>query len=638
MIFLRHIRRLTFFLGTMFLMYGCSGGGGSSSGAGPTVAGGTSTVTLSIVDPSLELTGNTTATAIFRKIDGSAAANIPVTFATTLGTVTPASGLVTDANGAATITLTAGSTSGEGQLSASATVENRLVTSTALFSVNLPALQLTNLSFTNNATNNINYGSTQAITVEVRDMAGNLYTAQPVDVVFTSLGSAAGTSLLSSPVRTVNGIATTTYTANTFSGTDTISAAISGFTLNKQLNVIPLSAGSIKYVSASPAIIGLRGMGGFGFQETSRVTFQVFDTSSAPKANQPVTFTLSTTQGGLTLSSTTGSTGADGTVSTIVQSGIITTPVVVIASTNVDGTTLTTQSAQLTVSTGLPSQDQFSLSVANMNPEAYNVDGVTTTVTARLADHFGNPVADGTAVVFTTSGGSIQPSCVTTGGVCSVTWTSQNPRPAGAPGGPALRTGRAVVLARAIGEESFVDLNGNGLADTTDTLHDDPEAFRDDNENGLRDAGEPFNDFNVNGSYDAADTFYNGIFQGTAGGGAATSKDVFDNLVIVMATSAADITTSIGSIAVPTSFTVTVKDTNGNTMPSGTTITTTAPFGVLSGNTNYTVPQKIDSGDTLVFRIDASDSASAQSGQISIVVKTPQGLQTTRFIPIAGNF
>jgi hypothetical protein len=87
---------------------------------------------------------------------------------------------------------------------------------------------------------------------------------------------------------------------------------------------------------------------------------------------------------------------------------------------------------------------------------------VNVAVTARLSDHFHNPVPDGTAVYFTTNGGAIQPSCTTVGGACTVNWISQNPRPQN---GPISLLGRPTILVYAIGEESFVDANGNGVAD-----------------------------------------------------------------------------------------------------------------------------------------------------------------------------
>src|SRR6185369_13293017 len=158
-------------------------------------------------------------------------------------------------------------------------------------------------------------------------------------------------------------------------------------------------------------------------------------------------------------------------------------------------------------------------------------------VTARLSDHFHNPVPDGTAVSFTTNGGSIQPSCTTINGACSVTWTSQNPRPFV----PGINVGRATIHAYAVGEEAFVDLNGNGVADTGE-FTDNSEAYRDDNENGVRDVSEPFIDFNGNGQFDGPDGKYNGVLQGASSIGAPRSKHIFANLHMVMATTEALVT------------------------------------------------------------------------------------------------
>jgi hypothetical protein len=638
---------LLLLVGLLFIVAGCSGGGGNNSGpSGQTIVVGSSHAALVISNPSLQLSASTPVSVTLKNGDNSPAAGVPVTFSTTLGTLAApgatsgASSVTvnTDGSGVATATLTAGSTSGQGQLTASATVENKLVNTTGLFSVNLPALKLANLRFTNNSSAAISYGSSQGITVDVQDAATGLpYTAQPVDVVFTSTMAAQGKSTISSPVTAVNGRATTTYTAVTASGLDTITASISGSSLNLPLMVNPLNAGAITFVSATPTTIGLKGMGGLGIQESSKVTFKVVDTSGAPKANQPVTFALNTNVGGIALSASSGSTGADGTVSTIVQSGVIATPVRVTASTTVGSTTLSTQSDQLVISTGVPAQDGFSISRVNENPEAWNIDGVTTAVTARLSDHFHNPVPDGTAVYFTTSGGSIEPSCLTTKGSCSVTWTSQDPRPPRDVARGILHAGRAVVLAYTIGEEAFLDLNGNGLADPGE-FQDTGEAFRDDNENGVRDAGETFVDFNGDGVYNAGDGKYNGVLQGPAYVGAPKSKHVFQNSVIVMASSSAIITPSPASITAPGSFTVTVTDINGNTMPAGTTISVSAPFGVLTGQTSFTVPQNIGFGVTLPLFIAATSTPKFQSGLITITVTSPGGLVTTKIMNISGSF
>jgi hypothetical protein len=630
-------------LAIFFALTGCSGGGGNNSGpASTTITVSSSRATLSISNSSLPLSGSTPVSVTLKKSDGSPAAGIPVTFSTTVGTLTVTGSTIgsssvtvnTDGNGVASAVLTAGSTSGQGQLTASATVENRLVTTTGLFSVNLPALKLANMRFTNNSSATISYGSSQGITVDVQDANGVPYTAQPVDVVFTSTMAAQGKATINSPVAAVNGRATTTYTAITASGVDTITASIAGASLTIPLAINPLDAGAITFISAEPTTIGLKGMGGVGIQESSKVTFEVVDTSGTPKANQPVTFALNTNVGGIALSALSGSTDSRGMVSTIVQSGVIATPVRVTASTVVGSRTLSTQSDQLVISTGVPAQDGFSTSLSNMNPEAWETDGVTVNVTARLSDHFHNPVPDGTAVSFTTSGGSIQPSCLTVKGACTVAWTSQNPRPLKP---RSLRDGRAVVLAYAIGEEAFIDLNGNGLADIGE-FQDTGEAFRDDNENGVRDVSEAFIDFNGDRAYNNGDSLFNGVLQGPAFVNAPKSKNVFQNSVIIMSSGNAEITSSLASISAPNSFTITVADINGNTMPSGTTIAVSSPIGVLTGQTSFTVPQNIGFGVTLPIFLAATSSPKAQSGLITITVTSPAGLVTSKFIPVSGSF
>ena len=193
-------------------------------------------------------------------------------------------------------------------------------------------------------------------------------------------------------------------------------------------------------------------------------------------------------------------------------------------------------------------------------------------------------------------------------------------------------------MAYTIGEEAFIDLNGNGVADPGE-FTDTSEAFRDDNENGVRDPNETFIDFNGDGVFNGPDGKYNGVLQGAAYIGAPKSKDIFSNTVIIMSSGTAIITPSTNSIVSPGgAFTVTVTDINGNTMPSGTTIVTTAPFGVLTGPTNFTVPQNTGFGVPLLFNISPSSSPTVQSGVISITVTSPDGIVSPKFINLSGAF
>lgn len=638
------------------LLQACSGGGSSSATDNtPINVAPSSSSTVIVAKAALQFSETTTVSATFKKTDGTAASGIAVNFSTTLGSLTPANGIsTTDSNGVATVQLTAGATSGQGQITASATVDNKQVTKSGLFSIDLPPLNLSPITL---GLSTLSFGGSTSVVVTVSDASGAAYTAQSVDVVFTSTQSALGKASINTPVKTINGVATTTYQATTVTGSDTITASIAGSTVTANISVNPLSAGSLSFVSAAPTNIGLKGMGGLGFQETSTLKFKALDTSGQPKANQQVDFSLNTSVGGLALSQASGSTAADGTVSVIVQAGTVATPVRVTATVRGSSPIISTQSDQLVISTGIPSQDGLSISVSNMNPESWSIDGVASTVTARLSDHFHNPVPDGTAVSFTTSGGSITPSCTTVNGACSVTWTSQNPRPISIPG--AVNDGRAVIMAYAVGEEFFLDLNGNGLADPTDTFIDNSEAFRDDNENGARNITETFIDFNGSGAFNLGDGQYNGVLQGALFITAPKSKHVFSNSVIVMASSSAIITNSCISVATPaiaiaagdaTTCTITVSDLNDNTMPSGTKVdfvlsavqsctgaaTPSCSFAIINPVGSVIVPQNIDNvGKPIAVTIsNGSTAGSVGKSNLTVNVTSPGGLITSATYPI----
>lgn len=618
------------------LITGCGGGGSSSDGVislnpAATPSG---SAAIQLTSSELQLNSNTTASAVFLDVNGNPVAGLPVNFSTSLGTLSPSTGLATtDASGIASVQLVTGDVVGTGIVSASATVGGSKISKSATFTVSFPQINISAPVL--GLSTDLAPGASTSVTVNLTDAAGAPFTT-PVDVSFASEFASAGKATIMSPVRSSNGSASSTYTATGGVGTDTITISVGSVKVTKTVNVLGAAASSISFVSATPKNIALKGSGGVGSSESSVVVFKVVDTNGQPKSGQTVDFTLNTSVGGLSLLSTSGSTAADGTVSTVVNSGVVATPVRVTAVLRGSSPLIATQSDLLVISTGVPAQDGFSIAASNRNPEAWNTDGVAVSMTARLSDHFHNPVPDGTAVYFTTSGGSIQPSCTTVNGTCSVNWISQAPRPLQTRG--ALRNGRAVVLAYAVGEEYFLDLNGNGLADPTDTFEDDPEAFRDDNESGTRQTTETFIDFNIDGLHSPGDNLYNGVLQGTAFVGAPRSKHVFSNSVIVMASSSAIITPSLASISAPGPFSVTVTDVNGNTMPSGTIIVVAAPFGTLSGITSHTVPQNTGFGVTLSLNLAAADSPKVQTGFITITVTSPDGLVTTRLLTVSGAF
>ncbi|HET7369364.1 MAG TPA: hypothetical protein VFK45_00840, partial [Gammaproteobacteria bacterium] len=272
------------------------------------------------------------------------------------------------------------------------------------------------------ATANLSAGGTTTIKATLVKGDGTPYTGD-ASVEFISNCVQQGRATIDSPIETANGAAVTTYTAKGCSGSDTVTAttSINGTRLSATgvVTVAAAELGAIAFISAEPTTISFNGS---GLTETSRVTFEVRDATGNPLPEEEVNFALSTDVGGIALSQDHATSGADGRVATVVQAGTIPGPVRVKAT--VAATDIGTQSSVLTIGTGIADADSFSIAVKNANPEAYNYDGVTDEITVHLADRFNNPVPDGTAVSFHTEGGSIETSCVTSGGACSVTWTS----------------------------------------------------------------------------------------------------------------------------------------------------------------------------------------------------------------------
>jgi hypothetical protein len=96
---------------------------------------------------------------------------------------------------------------------------------------------------------------------------------------------------------------------------------------------------------------------------------------------------------------------------------------------------ISTMSDSIVVTTGLPVQRSLSLSTSVANVDGSRDSGTTTpaaVVSILLADQSGNPVADGTPVVFQTNLGAIGSSdkggCTTLNGGCSVDFRVQEPR------------------------------------------------------------------------------------------------------------------------------------------------------------------------------------------------------------------
>lgn len=609
---------------------------------------GSTTASVSVDSPSI-------LTAILKDSAGLPVAGTVVSFSTVSDlSFNPASGAVlTAADGKASITVNAGNTTGVTTIRAAATdPSGNAVSGNINLSVTAPNLSLSALTITP-AT--LSAGGSAGVSITVNDGSGNPFTAS-VPVSFTSLGAQANKAAITSQVFTVNGVALATYRDINYAAVDTITAALSiggtTFTKTGTITVHAASAGSILFISATPAHIALKGTGGMGRSETSVVVFKVLDTNGNPIMKR-VNFSLNTTVGGLSLTAAgSDSDPVSGLVQTIVQAGTVSTPVRVSAT--IDGTAISTTSDQLVISTGIPDQDSFSIGASMLNIEGWNVDGATSDIGVRLADHFNNPVPDGTAVYFRSSGGSIQPSCTTTNGACKVTFTSQAPRPA---------NGRVRILAYALGEESFVDLNGNGIYDAGETYADMPEPFldaTDATENGTRDVPEEFVDTNADGLYSPGDGVFNGILRDASVSGPTTIHVRNSGTVVLSGSDAVITVTTIANTITPCTtaapftpgsvlFHVVVKDVNGQVMPAGTTIlfsttngtimTTPATYAVPNTSTKSppTYPVTIQSdavqaGDGTATPYTCTNTK--PSGIFTVTVTTPKGVSSYQYTTV----
>ena len=446
----------------------CGGGGGSpgavggGTGSGSTGTG-TGTGTTTPAAPSVAvgftnaagassnaLTGATPLTVKATVLDANKkpVPNAIVTFATdnTLAVFSPTAGTaLTDAGGVATISMRAASLAagGAGTVTATSNVAGTTATGTANYSVGATTLTFGTLSASPASIQA--YGST-VLSVDVLN-GSSKYTDQQVNVSFSSACVAAGKATLAATVPTNNGTVQTVYRDKGCANNDTITISAAGVakSASATLTIAPPAAASVQFVAAAPTnqSIVIQGQGGNGRTETATLTFKVVDIFGNPLAGKQVNFT--TTAPSIKVNKASDTTDATGQVVTTVNSGTVPTSFRVQATLPGTGTNggadISTLSDSIVVTTGLPAQRAFSLSSVLFNVEGWTLDNPTATnVQVMLADAFGNPVPDGTPVVFQTNMGAIgsadKGGCNTVNGVCSVAFRTQAPRIA-TPGSPA---------------------------------------------------------------------------------------------------------------------------------------------------------------------------------------------------------
>jgi hypothetical protein len=491
-------------------------------------------------------------------------------------------------------------------------------------------------------------------------------------VEFTSNCVIAGQATLDTAISTVNGEASSTFTDDGCAGSsgtkDQITATVvttdETLSATQEIGIRPEVIGGISFSSALPESVLLQGSGDIGDSQ-SIVTFVVSNNRREPLANQTVEFSLTTEVGNLSLGNNTAISDENGEASAELVAGSIPVSVRVNAKVVTDsGETVTTQSDAISVTTGLPNQRSFTFSSDVFNPEAGNYNGVTVNLTARLSDTFSNPVPDNTIVNFTAEGGSVESSCVTTSGVCSVIWTSAEPRPTDR---------RVTILATAIGHETLFDSNGNNVFDDEDggSIIEDPstasgfgvtaagqtgfvdysEAWLDNNENLEWDAGERFLDYNNNKQFDGGDGLFNGPqCQATilCGKGSAATIQVRKSLVLVMSGSSligdvfdssnnlyasnnpnSDSASSSIATNAKQTFSAVFTDSLGQTPPFGSSVSITSSAGTVTDVGSTTIPNtNIEGGFAVSFAIENTEDEPV-TATVSVSVTTGNGIVST---------
>jgi hypothetical protein len=255
---------------------------------------------------------------------------------------------------------------------------------------------------------------------------------------------------------------------------------------------------AIQFIGAQPAEIGVRGSGN---PEQSTLTFQVTDSLGLPVQGVLVNFVLARIADE-SIAPTQASTDDKGNVQVTLSSGTRALTAQVTAEVTSVSPPLIVRSIAVNILSGPPSQTNFSLAREFINISGRVTYGIEDTITAFVADRFGNPVPPGTVVSFTTNGGAIGNVTATNAlGQATGTLVSQ---------APVADTGLVNTLATTHGERPFIDANGNGICDAADQLLPVSEPYFDSNCNGTHDDGEAFIDLNGNGIFDdnqASDTF-----------------------------------------------------------------------------------------------------------------------------------
>lgn len=478
-----------------------------------------------------------------------------------VGSLDPVNGTaLTDGNGVASIRLESGAERGAGIITATVRIgwegEMESSSQSASFSSNGGGTESTpdpveialefEAGIDPGAGQAIPLNEGQSLLATVAFTANGTPWAGEAFVEFNSycLQTGMATLIPDAPVANLGGYARATYIPGTGCVDDTLYARAQVgadlLTAQRDLVITPAPARVIEFLDASPSSLGLKGSHQAGAAETGQLTFVVRSETGDPvAAGISVRFSAVSAAGGFEVSpdpAQSVQTDSNGEVTVTVRSGSVPTVAGVRAELVDDPSIFAI--GQIPIHSGVVTQNRFAMAVETINVQAGNHLGISVPVTIRAADRFGNWL-EGLDVTFTSELGDIDPSCTTQNGTCTVTWTSQAVQPMSfdenrasrscIPDGEAFaqgvlsptacfqhdRYGRTTITAMALGEESFIDQNGNNLFDVGEIWQPLTEAFNDWNETGIYENepgySEPYSEFDGDGSFSDKGTAFRGV-------------------------------------------------------------------------------------------------------------------------------
>ncbi len=318
------------------------------------------------------------------------------------------------------------------------------------------------------------------------------------------------------------------------------------------------------------------------------------------------------------------------------------------------------------VVTTLADVNGFKIVTEIINPHSYDYNGTEVNITAFVKDHSNNPVDDGTVVSFVADdNGLIEDQCITTGGTCTVIWTSSrdrnqptSPAAAGDPG--YAGDYRVTIMGRTIGEDSFIDKNSNSLWDTNETRMTQSEAFIDTDDDGTYDAGvndfDEYFDFNGDGTFNEAaeSTKFRGKSCSAAAisaGHCATRLEVWDTVALINSdggavevslyatgdcSGAALAAGSTLNLTTNNTYCIELQDQWGNVPPIDTKISVDADNGTVKIEPPAAIPNYYNAiGRGFINALVIIPDADSSNGTLTIEIESVRGVVTYKTFGLA---